>query len=96
MVRGGTIAGVLAVLAQYYEKGRYVQQDKRQAVVLMHEAAALVTLRPNGMAVMLDQAGGSPLDYEELIAGYITVSFPMINSMPAPPACYDNLRHGCL
>jgi sodium-type polar flagellar protein MotX len=53
-------------LAYYYEKGRYVQVDKQQAVVLMHEAAALGYLEAQMDWVdMLLRGLGSPLDYEE-------------------------------
>ncbi|MGL4754735.1 MAG: tetratricopeptide repeat protein [Aeromonadaceae bacterium] len=60
------LPAALLRLAQYYEKGRYVQQDKRQAVVLMHEAAALGYLEARmEWVAMLDRGLGSPLDYEE-------------------------------
>lgn len=53
-------------LATYYDKGLYVQQDRQQAAVLMHEAAALNSV-PAQMAwvAMLNRGLGSPLDYEE-------------------------------
>ena len=68
-MRGAAEQGFPAALmrlAGYYEKGRYVQVDKRQAEVLMHEAAALGYLEAQIAWVdMLTRGLGSPLDYEE-------------------------------
>jgi hypothetical protein len=53
-------------LAQYYAKGRYVQQDTQQAAIFMHEAAAQGYLKAQiGWVDMLVKGQGSPLDYEE-------------------------------
>ncbi len=68
-MRGAAEQGFPAALmrlAGYYEKGRYVQADKRQAEVLMHEAAALGYLEAQiAWVEMLTRGLGSPLDYEE-------------------------------
>ena len=68
-MRGAAEQGFPAALmrlAGYYEKGRYVQVDKLQAEVLMHEAAALGYLEAQIAWVdMLTRGLGSPLDYEE-------------------------------
>ena len=60
------LPAALQRLAHYYEQGRYVQVDKQQAVVLMHEAAALGYLEAQmDWVSMLNRGMGSPLDYEE-------------------------------
>ena len=68
-MRGAAEQGFPAALmrmAGYYEKGRYVQVNTRQAEVLMHEAAALGYLEAQIAWVdMLTRGLGSPLDYEE-------------------------------
>lgn len=56
----------LSKLANYYEKGTYVQKDLRQATMMMHEAASLGDLYAQISWVdMLVKGLGSPLDYEE-------------------------------
>lgn len=63
--RQGMPAALLR-LATYYDKGRYMQQDREQAAGLMHEAAALGYLEARMAWVeMLNSGRGSPLDYEE-------------------------------
>lgn len=53
-------------MAQYYQKGQYVQKDMQQTKILMHEAAALGYLEARMDWVSLLVSGqGSPLDYEE-------------------------------
>ena len=68
-MRGAAEQGFPAALMRmsaYYEKGRYVQVNIRQAEVLMHEAAALGYLEAQIAWVdMLTRGLGSPLDYEE-------------------------------
>lgn len=68
-MRGAAEQGFPAALmrmAGYYEKGRYVQVNTRQAEVLMHEAAALGYLEAQiAWVEMLTRGLGSPLDYEE-------------------------------
>ena len=56
----------LQKLANLYFAGRFVQQDNRQAAILMHEAAALGYVSARiGWVAMLNHGLGSPLDYEE-------------------------------
>ncbi len=56
----------LQKLATYYDKGIYVQRDRQQAAVLMHEAAALDYVQAQmAWVAMLNRGLGSPLDYEE-------------------------------
>ncbi|MFC3912702.1 tetratricopeptide repeat protein [Pseudaeromonas sharmana] len=60
------LPAALLRLAQYYDQGKYVQRDRRQAVQLMHEAAALgYTEARMEWVAMLNRGLGSPLDYEE-------------------------------